>query len=99
MVSLAMETPWLRPASGAAYVTEPTAVRSPAPAEELGCNGPSGLTLGVSGVGIDVPMVHITQLLGMWIPTDMAEGDVKQIPKKEYFPIPEIIVGLGIIGV
>ena len=30
-----------------------------------------------TGVGFYVPMFHITQLLGMSSPTDMAEGDVQ----------------------
>ena len=33
-------------------------------------------------------MFHITLLLGIQYPTDMAEGDVKQIPKKGHLPTP-----------
>ena len=30
---------------------------------------------------VNVPMVHITQLLGIWIPTDISRSCSKQIPK------------------
>ena len=35
---------------------------------------------GSTGLGIDVPMFHITQLLGISFPTDIVQGDVQQIP-------------------
>ena len=40
------------------------------------------LTYHFTGVGIDVPMFHITQLLGIFLLQKIPEGDVKRIPKK-----------------
>ena len=37
---------------------------------------------------VNVPMFHITQLLGIFHLQQIWEGDVKQIPKKGHLPTP-----------
>ena len=37
---------------------------------------------------VNVPMFHITQLLGISFPTDIRFGDVKEIPKRDINPNP-----------